>query len=320
MEERDLLELYRIMLLIRRVEEAIALHYAEQKMRCPTHLCLGQEAIAAGVCYGLRQEDQVFSHHRAHGHYLAKGGALNPLIAEMYGKSQGCCQGRGGSMHLQDLEQGFAGAVPIVGGTIPLAVGMAWSFALQKKDLVSVVFFGDGCFEEGVLHESMNFAALKKLPVIFVCENNEYSVFTPRSKRQPQRAIHNIAKAHGLETHYGEGNRAEAVYTISRQAIQQARQRQPQFIELLTHRWLSHVGPKDNDHLNYRKPGELKQWKARCPLKQMENILKKKDLWQDTRMACMLEDIEKKITEAFLFAEKSPPPTTDVLFNDLFAP
>ncbi len=193
------------MLRIRRVEEVLADRYAEQEMRCPMHLCIGQEAIAVGVCAVLNNRDKVFSNHRAHGHYLAKGGDLDAMVAELYGKSTGCAGGRGGSMHLIDLQVGFMGATPIVGGTVPLSVGSAWADQLLDNDQVTVVFFGDGCFEEGVMHESLNFAALHQLPVIFVCENNDFSVYTHRNERQPDRPIYKIAEAHGLSAAVMDG-------------------------------------------------------------------------------------------------------------------
>jgi len=155
MNDSQLLSFYKSMLRIRRVEEVLADRYAEQEMRCPMHLCIGQEAIAVGVCAVLNNRDKVFSNHRAHGHYLAKGGDLDAMVAELYGKSTGCAGGRGGSMHLIDLQVGFMGATPIVGGTVPLSVGSAWADQLLDNDQVTVVFFGDGCFEEGVMHESL---------------------------------------------------------------------------------------------------------------------------------------------------------------------
>ena len=167
--------LYRAMLRIRRVEEAIAERYAAQEMRCPVHLSIGQEAVAAGVCAALMQQDGVFSNHRAHAHYLAKGGDLTAMLAEIYGKAEGCCKGIGGSMHMIDLSAGFMGAVPIVGATVPLAVGAAWAARLRGEDRVIAVFFGDGTFEEGAVYESINFAVLHSLPVLFVCENNLYA-------------------------------------------------------------------------------------------------------------------------------------------------
>ena len=204
----DDLTLLFAMLRIRRIEEALAQRYAEQEMRCPMHLCIGQEAIAVGVSASIGPDDMIFSNHRAHGHYLAKGGSLSGMVAELYGRKTGCCGGRGGSMHLIDLTVRFMGATPIVGGTVPLAVGSAWASQLKQSNQLTVVFFGDGCFEEGVVHESLNFAALHKLPVIFVCENNDFSVYTRRNERQPDRPIFELAKAHGMDAYAGNGNDA----------------------------------------------------------------------------------------------------------------
>ena len=178
-------QLYYQMLRIRMVEEAIADLYAQQDMRCPIHLCIGQEAVAVGVCAALAADDYVLSGHRSHGHYLAKGGNLPAMLAEFYGKVTGCCQGKGGSMHLVDLAAGFLGAVPIVGSTMPIAVGTALASVMRGESRVTAVFFGEGATEEGVFHESLNFAALQKLPVVFVCENNLYSVYSPLAVRQP---------------------------------------------------------------------------------------------------------------------------------------
>lgn len=184
-----LLSLYFQILRIRRIEEAIAECYKEQEMRCPVHLSIGQEAIAAGVCALLKKTDIVFSNHRSHGHYLAKGGSLPAMIAEIYGKETGCSKGRGGSQHLIDMSAGFWGSTPIVASTVPLSVGSAFYSKLKEDKKVTVVFFGDAAMEEGVLHESLNFASLHKLPIFFVCENNLYSISTHISARQPDRKI-----------------------------------------------------------------------------------------------------------------------------------
>jgi len=194
------------MVRIRLVEEAIAASYAGQQMRCPVHLSIGQEAVAAGVGAALRPEDQAMSGHRSHAHYLAKGGDLNAMIAEIYGKDTGCCRGRGGSMHLVDPAAGFMGAVPIVGSTIPIAVGLAFANRLLKRDRVTAAFFGEGATEEGVFHESANFASLHRLPIVFVCENNLYSVYSPMSVRQPaHREVFQLAAGHGIVAHQGDG-------------------------------------------------------------------------------------------------------------------
>jgi len=265
-QDEKLQALYNL-LRIRRVEEAVAKKYSEWKMRCPVHLSIGQEAISVGVSSVLDKKDHVYSNHRSHAHYLSKGGSLKRLIAEFYGKESGCCGGRGGSMHLMDLEVGFIASTPIVGGTVPVAVGDAWAAKLKKEKRTIVVFFGDGCFEEGVVHESLNFAKLHNLSIIFVCENNYYSVYTKLSERQPERMISSIVAAHGITTQQSDGNDVNKVIDCARKAKSNIiNGLGPQFIELSTYRWLEHCGPFDDDHLNYRPLGELKKWKDQCPI------------------------------------------------------
>jgi pyruvate dehydrogenase E1 component alpha subunit len=259
--------LYQNMLFIRLFEEKLALVYQQQEMRCPMHLSIGQEAVAVGVSAALQVDDWVYSNHRAHAHYLAKGGDAQALIAELYGFSEGCSGGRGGSMHLIDLAAGFGGSTPIVGGTVPIAVGAAWALKLQGKSGIVVSYLGDGCFEEGVVHESWNFALLHKLPVVFVLENNNYSVYTQLSQRQPARPIAGVAAAHGMFTRTGDGNRVLEVQSLAQQAVDYARAGfGPAFIELATHRVPEHCGPFNDDHLGYRQRAELDTWLARCPL------------------------------------------------------
>jgi pyruvate dehydrogenase E1 component alpha subunit len=297
------------MLRIRRVEEALADRYAEQEMRCPMHLCIGQEAIAVGVCAALSPDDAVFSNHRAHGHYLAKGGDLKAMVAELYGRATGCCGGRGGSMHLIDLDVGFLGATPIVGGTVPLAVGSAWASSLRQDGRITVVFFGDGCFEEGVVHESMNFAALHKLPVIFVCENNNFSVYTHLDERQPERPIYRVAEAHGITAYTGDGNNVEEVLAISRTAIDLARQGQgPQFMELHTYRWREHCGPNFDDHLNYRTLQEIEAGMNGCPIAGYTSKLEQEHADARTRIAQFEAELREEIADAFEFALSSAEP------------
>ncbi|MBI3546727.1 MAG: thiamine pyrophosphate-dependent dehydrogenase E1 component subunit alpha [Gammaproteobacteria bacterium] len=301
---------HRAMLRIRRVEEALAEKYAEQQMRCPMHLCIGQEAISVGVCATLTNQDVVFSNHRAHGHYLAKGGDLKRMIAELYGRSTGCCGGRGGSMHLVDLDVNFLGSTPIVGGTVPLAVGAAWAARLKGDDRLSVAFFGDGGVEEGVVHESMNFAALHRLPVLFVCENNNFSVYTPLKERQPNQPIYKMAEAHGLTSWHGDGNDVETVFNIARQATQAIHNQQgPQFIELSTYRWREHCGPNFDNELNYRTAEEITTGMAACPLaKSRKNILAAGTQSMD-QLQQLENEIDREIAAAFEFALSSPIPT-----------
>lgn len=316
----ELKQLYYQMLRIRRIEEAIAERYQQQEMRCPTHLCIGEEAIAVGVSAHLTPQDKVFSNHRGHGHYLAKGGDLRRLLAELYGFAEGCCGGRGGSMHLTDLPAGFIASTPIVGGTVPLAGGYAWAEQMKKSGNVVAIFFGDGCFEEGVVHETMNFAALKKLPLLFVCENNQYSVMTPLIERQPKRDIYKIASAHGLQSVSGDGNRVDQVYTLAKAAVINARAGLgPQFLELHTHRWPEHCGPNEDDELGYRSPGELTDWKQRCPLLQTRQTLLESRLINNADLAEMETALADEIERAFQWALQGNRPSIDSMGHHLYA-
>jgi pyruvate dehydrogenase E1 component alpha subunit len=320
MKKTDQLALFRSMLRIRRIEEALADRYAEQEMRCPMHLCIGQEAIAVGVCAALSGHDVVFGNHRAHGHYLARGGNLKAMIAELYGRVTGCCGGRGGSMHLIDLGVGFMGATPIVGGTVPLAVGSAWAAALMGEPRVSVVFFGDGCFEEGVVHESLNFAALHKLPVVFVCENNEFSVYTRLTERQPDRPIYRVAEAHGVAAYAGDGNDVEAVLSIAQAAVAKARQGEgPQFIELKTYRWREHCGPSFDDDLNYRSKPEIEEGLKDCPIAKFLTRLKQRSVASSSEVSSFEAEIREEVKEAFQFALASAKPSSKAAEERLYA-
>lgn len=318
--QTDFLAFYRAMLRIRRIEEAIADRYPQEEMRCPVHLCIGQEAIAVGVCAALRSDDVVFSNHRAHGHYLAKGGSLNAMMAELYGRATGCCGGRGGSMHLIDLDVGFMGATPIVGGTVPLAVGAAWAAKLQGKNIVSTIFFGDGCIEEGVVHESMNFAALHKLPVIFVCENNQFSVYTRLEERQPQRPIHRLAQGHGITVHAGDGNDVERVASLAAEAVAKARQGEgPQFMELSTYRWREHCGPNFDHELNYRSACEIDEGTNSCPLARLEAQLTRNDPTAQAALTKYETEIGAEIARAFEFALESAKPSIQAARDGVYA-
>lgn len=313
MSSVDSFGLYRSLLRIRRLEEALADRYAEQEMRCPMHLCIGQEAIAVGVCAALRSMDRVYSNHRAHGHYLAKGGDLKSLVAELYGRADGCCGGRGGSMHLIDLAAGFMGSTPIVGGTVPLAVGSAWATSLQGEDWVTVVFFGDGCFEEGVMHESLNFASLHRLPVVFVCENNNFSVYTRIDERQPQRPIHRLAEAYGMPARVGDGNDVERVLEMAGQAIEEARAGEgPQFLEFTAYRWREHCGPNFDDDLGYRTSPEIAAGLACCPVSGYAKLLAGRDAAFPARAEILEQKIAAEIEAAFGFALDSPKPSIAV--------
>lgn len=321
MEVETLRRLYYEMLRIRMIEEKIAELYPEQQMRCPIHLSIGQEAVAVGVCANLSHEDYVLSNHRSHGHYLAKGGNLKAMMAELYGKVTGCSQGKGGSMHLVDLSAGFLGATPIVGSTIPIAVGVAFSSVMQGEESVSVVFFGDAATEEGVFHESLNFAALKKLPVIFICENNLYSVYSPLSVRQPEgREIFELAKGHGVESYQGDGNDVVEVYTLAERAVSKARQGGgPTFLEFSTYRWREHCGPNYDNDLGYRTENEFQSWKRCCPIERPKEWLVRGGHFSNLDIDRMVSELEAEIEDAVRFARESPFPEEQSLLKDIYA-
>ena len=306
---------------LRLIEERIRKLYAEQEMRCPTHFSIGQEAVAVGVCTHLKQEELITSAHRSHAHYLAKGGDLKAMLAELYGKATGCAAGKGGSMHLIDLAAGFLGAVPIVGSTIPIGVGAALASVLQGSPVLSVIFFGDAATEAGVFHESLNIAALHKLPVVMVCENNLYSVLSPLSVRKPKdREIVQLAQGHGVFNGQADGNDADAVYALAGEAIEHARAgRGPAFLELETYRWLEHCGPLDDRHLGYRPPGEYEAWIARDPLRLYAERLRERGLVTPVDLEAMAREIGAEIDDAVTFAKSSPFPTRDQLAAHVYA-
>lgn len=309
------MRLYREMLRIRLIEERIAALYPEQEMRCPVHLCIGQEAVAVGACAALARRDYVLSGHRSHGHYLAKGGNLKAMMAEIYGKSTGCAGGKGGSMHLIDLDVGFLGSTPIVGSTIPIAVGTAFGSLMRNEDHVAMVFLGDGAVETGVFHESLNFASLKRLPIIFVCENNLYSVYSPLDVRQPaSRSITDLGRAHGIESIHGDGNDVELVYQLCSRAAQKARNGGgPTFFEFATYRWREHCGHEYDNHIGYRTEQEYLEWKERCPIALMEARLLGNDHVSRSALNNVTAEIKDEINAAVAFAKQSPFPEQNTM-------
>jgi TPP-dependent pyruvate/acetoin dehydrogenase alpha subunit len=313
--------LYRSMLKIRRVEERIQALYPQGDIRCPTHFSIGQEAVAAGVCRNLRLEDYVISAHRSHAHYIGKGGNLRAMFAELYGKVDGCASGKGGSMHLIDLSVNFLGCVPIVGSTIPIGVGAAFGAMLQDRAVLTVIFFGDAATETGVFHESVNFAAVHRLPVLFICENNLYSVNTPLDARQPgNRTIAELARGHGIRTSQHDGQSVEAVDAATAETIAQIRDHGgPALIEFITYRWLEHCGPLGDVHLGYRSQEEFDSWVARCPIRLHRKLLEDDGLIDEAAYAGMEAKIAEEIDDAVAFARKSPFPERTELSRHIFA-
>ncbi|MBO6562845.1 MAG: thiamine pyrophosphate-dependent dehydrogenase E1 component subunit alpha [Nisaea sp.] len=309
MAENDYrLRCMRQMLRIRLVEETIAERYSEQEMRCPVHLSVGQEGTAVGVCDVLRSEDRVFSSHRSHAHYLAKGGNLNAMMAEIYGKRDGCIGGRGGSMHLMDPDAGMMASIPIVASSIPLATGTALSDKFDDNGKVTVSFLGDACLEEGVFHESANFARLRGLPVVYVCENNLYSVYTNLADRQPERPLTDVAKAHALESRHVDGNDLDAVREAASWAVETARTGTPTFLLLDTYRWREHCGPNYDNHIGYRTEEEFQTWRVRDPLERYRKQLEEAGILSAGSYAELERTLQAEVDAAFTFAINSPLP------------
>jgi len=307
-----LLEMYETMIRIRKFEESLIEPLTSNEIVCPVHLYIGQEAVATGVCANLAIEDWAFSTHRSHGHYIAKGGDLKALMAELYGKVTGCSKGRGGSMHLSSPDVGLPGSSAIVAGTIPLAVGSALAFSMRKKDAVSVAFFGDGALGEGTSYEALNFAALRKLPVIFVCENNLYSTHMPISLCLADVDIYNKAEVFNLPGIRVDGNNVIEVYNVARKAIEDARNgKGPSLLECMTYRWRGHVGPSEDLDKGLRSKKELEYWMNRCPIKIFEEFLFKHSILSEPEKIQIYEDIEREIEEALTFAKDSPYPDPD---------
>lgn len=308
------------LLRMRLVEEKIAELYKEQEMRCPTHFSIGQEAVAAGVCAHLESQDYVMSAHRSHAHYLGKGGNLKRMIAELYGKETGCARGKGGSMHLIDTSVGFLGCVPIVGSTIPIGVGIAFGSGMRRQNGITAIFFGDGATETGVFHESVNYAAIHQLPVLFVCENNLYSVNTPLEERQPRgREIIHLAQGHGLPVAQADGQDCDDVFAATASLISDVRkQKGPAFLEFFTYRWLEHCGPNPDLNLNFRPEGEYEHWIKRDPIPLYSNKLLSEGVLTQQEINNFNAQISLEIEEAFLFAKNSPFPKRSELLMGVF--
>lgn len=288
-----LIDMFKTASLIRAVGEEIVKEYPKQEMKCPVHLSIGQEASAVGVCANLEKEDVVFSNHRCHAHYLAKGGSLDKMIAELYGRSTGSMGGWGGSMHLTDTKAGFLGSSSIVAGSIPLAVGAALALKMRKRNNVSVVFFGDGAAEEGVFYESMNFASIMNLPVVFVCENNMLAVDTMLDKRQSDN-IYERGKIFGIKGMRVDGQDARLVHKVAKNLIDKCREtKKPVLLECVVERWAGHVSP------SYEATGN-------CPIEKLKKYLLGKKIISKEDVEKIYITNSKKIEKAFIFAKESP--------------
>jgi 2-oxoisovalerate dehydrogenase E1 component len=318
--EDDLkLEMLKRMRLIRAFEETLARTYAEGNLPSETiHLSIGQEACAVGVCFALRANDYMTTTHRGHGHMLAKGADLNGMMAELFGKANGLCKGKGGSMHVTDAAVGALGANGIVGAPYLIATGAALSARQRASDQVAVAIAGDGSTNQGMFHEALNFAAVFKLPVVFVIENNLYGEFTPFSKHASVPRLSDRAAAYGMPGLTVDGNDAWAVYTAMQQAVARARSGDgPTLLECLTYRWHGHM---EGENAPYRSQAEIESWKQKCPILQLERQLMENRLLTPEQAAEITQWAESAVQDALTFAEASPEPTLDSLTTDIFAP
>lgn len=315
-----LVGLYRSMLRIRLIEEEIERRYHQDQMKTPIHLVIGQEATSVGCCAALRKEDLLYSSHRTHGNYLAKGGDLKAMLCEMHCRINGCVGSRGGSMHLIDKSVGMAGTSAIVGGAMPIATGAALASRLQGFDRISVVFLGDATTEEGVASESLNFAALKKLPVIFFCENNFYSVQSPLTTRQPQREIYKWAASYGMASVRVDGTNVLDVYEVSREAVKRAREGGgPTFIEAPVYRFRAHGGAGDDSQTGYRDPAEREAWERLCPVETYYRFLAEAGFIDAAQRERMCAEITHEVLEAFDYALASPNPEEKDLYTHVYS-
>jgi pyruvate dehydrogenase E1 component alpha subunit len=317
----ELLALYRAMLRIRRIEEEIERRYRDDQMKTPIHLVIGQEATSVGCCAALERTDLLYSSHRTHGNYLAKGGDLKAMLSEMHCRANGCVGSRGGSMHLIDKSAGMAGTSAIVGGALPIATGAALAVHMRRERAVVVVFLGEAATEEGVASESLNFAALKGLPIVFFCENNFYSVQSPLATRQPARALHQWAAAHAVPALHVDGTNVLAVRAAAKEAVARARNGGgPTFIEAPVYRFRAHGGAGDDTRTGYRSEAERQSWEPFCPIATFGTYLRSRGILRDESVQTMEEEIKNEIEDAFAHALASADPLPADLCQHVYAP
>lgn len=310
----SLADVYRLLFLIRRVEERVAEIYPSDKIRSPVHLSIGQEAVSVGVCLPMRADDVVFGTYRGHGTYLAKGGDLNAMMAELYGKATGCARGKGGSMHLVDPDHGVMGTSAVVGTGIANAVGYAYAMRLQGEGRVVAAVFGDGAVEEGVFSESVNFAALHHLPIVFVCEHNQYAIHSHVRARQATDRLVDRVRTYGVDAHRVPRNDVLLMLDAMTAALEKARGGEgPVFLEFETYRWREHVGPGEDYDLGYRSRDDLEPWIADDQVPRVAAML------EEDRRQRIEAEVERSVAAAVEFAEASPFPDPAELLTNVLA-
>lgn len=301
--------LYRTMLRIRRFEERVMDLYARQKIYGIVHLYIGEEAVAAGVCANLRREDYITSTHRGHGHCIAKGGELRRMMAELFGRATGYCGGKGGSMHIANSELGILGANGIVGAGMPIAGGAGLSIKMRKTDQVAVSFFGDGACNQGSFHESLNLAAAWRLPVIFVCENNQYAISAEQRRVGAIEDYYLRKASYGIEGCKVDGNDVLAVYEAAREAVEKARHGGgPTLIECKTYRLRGHYEGEADRTYTYREKEEIEGWRKKCPIERFRTFLLERGVLKEPDFEVFENDVRRELDEAIRFADDSPEP------------
>ena len=313
-----MVEVYRKMLRIRRFEEKVSELFSDGRIPGFVHLYIGEEAVAVGACAALRKDDYITSTHRGHGHCIAKGGSLKYMMAELFGKETGYCKGKGGSMHIADIELGILGANGIVAAGIPIAVGAALSAKMRNTDQIAIAFFGDGASNRSTFHEAVNLAAVWDLPVIFLCENNLYAQTTPARAETSVENIADRATAYSIPGKIVDGNDVRAVYKTVAEAARRARKGEgPTLVECKTYRWRGHW---EGDPQKYRSQDEVEEWIEKCPIKCFEAHLVKMGVLADQDLREIDDTVRKEVEEAVAYAEESPYPKPEEALEDVYSP
>lgn len=315
-EKDKLSEIYNKMLLTRYFEEKIAYMFSQGVVHGTTHLYVGEEAVAAGVCCALRPKDVIFSTHRGHGHCISKGISIKGMMAEMLGRENGSCRGKGGSMHIADPDKGNYGSNGVVGGGIPLAVGAAFAMKQKKMEHIVVSFFGDGATNEGTFHEALNLASVWKLPILFVCEDNKYGMSTNRRRVMNVDRIEVRAQSYGMESRSVNGNDAVAVYNESVKACEYVKENGPLLLVCDTYRISGH---SKSDTNVYRTAEEIAQWKTKDPIEHMKAELIANGCFSTDELNRMEDRARQDIEDALEYAQNSLYPSANTLCEDVYA-
>jgi acetoin:2,6-dichlorophenolindophenol oxidoreductase subunit alpha len=312
----QLVEMYDTMLTIRAFEEKVAYFFSRGMIHGTTHLYIGEEATAVGVISNLTDKDLITSTHRGHGHTIAKGIDINRMMAELLGKEDGYCKGKGGSMHIADLTRGNLGANGIVGGGIPIAVGAGITTKMKKLDRAVVCFFGDGALNEGSFHESVNLASIWDLPVLFVCEDNQYGMSMSRRKSINLEDLAERAKAYGIPGRSVDGNDVFAVYDAAADGIEYVKKKGPMLIISETYRYMGH---SKSDANRYRSKEEIAEWRQKDPIQRLRRHLLENDLADEKFLKEREAAAKQVIEDAVAFAEASPEPKLEDILDDVYA-